>query len=294
MSDINLADVTVNLMDVYGKTITDKVKVFFYFDRHPTLNASANLNFRGVPLKISGIPAFPIEKPQIIIQPNLYRSKSFFKDIVSDTPNDIKEIFFINPSKANPKLMEFADIASKSYGNELRRILDESSIDAKSWNNLDKRNRATILNLSAKMSFEKLPNGQPIIELVERIEPDLLTRKNRARIFARVNEDLLTKLRNFSQRFRPVSGISHSFPNGWNTFSNNSFKSRDEAGNIQFTFATNNDGLFLADIDLDDHTGIKHAFNVIQHTISGVDTDPYDIHQILLRFQQLNPEYLLL
>ena len=50
----------------------------------------------------------------------------------------------------------------------------------------------------------------------------------------------------------------------------------------------------MADIDLDDHKGIQHAADVLKHKITGKDTDPYDIHEILIYFQHLDPGYRLL
>jgi hypothetical protein len=84
---------------------------------------------------------------------------------------------------------------------------------------------------------------------------------------------LLGALRKFPEQFRSVSGSLHKFFDDWVPVSQqNSFKSRNNAGNIQFTFATNPAGGSLADIDLDDHTGIAN-------------TNPYDLHQILVYFQ---------
>lgn len=294
MSDINVIDVKVNLTDVEGNTINDKVKILFYNQNVSSLSKGFEVEFQGVPVVLPEIPAFPTGLAKIVITPTNYRSKAMFMNVSRDN-SAINETFFVLPSKAEPKLIEFTDIADKSYGEQLLRILDKSEIDATFWNNLNKRNRATILNLSAKMFHEKIQNGQPLIELVEKIEPELLNEENRARVFARVDANLIGKLRSLPKKFKSAPGIAHHFPGNWRSFPNNSFKSRDEAGNIQFTFATNNDDLFLADIDLDDHSGIQHAFDVIKHTLSGVDTDPYDIHQILRFFQpEVDPEYLLL
>jgi hypothetical protein len=57
------------------------------------------------------------------------------------------------------------------------------------------------------------------------------------------------------------------------------------------TFVADGDNNFLADIDIDDHQGIQHAFDVLQHAVSGKDTNPFDIHEILIFFQSLDPGY---
>ena len=48
-------------------------------------------------------------------------------------------------------------------------------------------------------------------------------------------------------------------------------------------------GAFVADIDLDDHAGLEHAADVLKHKFSGKDTDPYDIHEILVHFHNIDP-----
>ncbi|HEX8719904.1 MAG TPA: hypothetical protein VF736_04625, partial [Pyrinomonadaceae bacterium] len=221
-----------------------------------------------------------------------------FFNVLGGTQNTINEFFFVEPSKARPKLMDFRDLASKAYGSELLRILKASRITQSAWDGLDKRNRATVLNLSAKMFRETTKNGRTLISQVQNIDRELLTKKNRARIYSNTDAGLLNALRKFPERFKGVSGVLHKFPGGFNPVGqDNSFKSRDDAGNIQLTFGTNADGAFLADIDLDDHAGIQHAADVLKHRFSGDDTDPYDIHELLVHFQShlgVDPGYDLL
>ena len=69
-----------------------------------------------------------------------------------------------------------------------------------------------------------------------------------------------------------------------------SFKTGDKTGNLQLTFATKGNE-WQIDADLDDNRGIKHAFDVVKHKVSRRDTHPYDIHQILTMFQNIDPGY---
>ena len=294
MSDENRTDVTVNLMDVYGKTINDKVEIIFYNQNVSSLSQKFQVKFQGQPVVLNDVPAFPTGLAKVVITPTNYRSKAIFKNVIGGQDNTISEQFFVAPDKARPKLIDFSDISDKSYGEKLNRILDESEIGANAWNSLDKRNRATILNLSAKILEIEKKFGLQIFNSIQKIESDLLNTRNRARIYARVDANLFDRINNAPQVFDPAPGVAHHFPQNWHPFENNSFKARNKAGNIQFTFATNNDGLFLADIDLDDHTGIKHAFDVIKHTLTNEDSDPYDLHEILRYSQGIDPEYLLL
>ena len=299
MSDnVNRADVHVSLRDVFGQPLNDEVEIIFKNQKVESLSQKFTVKLKGgsEPVVLQGVPAFPTGLAQVIIKPNKYRLKSIFLNVFGGVPNSINEIFFVDPDKARPTLMDFQDLSSKPYGTDLLRILKASKIDQSTWNGLDKRNRATILNLSAKMLKETNKTGQALISQVKDLDKTRLDKKRRARIFSNTEDGLLNALRKFPERFRSASGVLHTdFPEGFTPVAPpNSFKSRDEAGNIQLTFAANSSGASLADIDLDDHAGIEHAADVLKHKFSGKDTDPYDIHEILIFFQQLDPGYRLL
>jgi hypothetical protein len=293
--NINRADVTVDLKDVHGQTITDEVAITFYNQKVQSLNLRFDVKFKGTPAVLPGVPAFPTGLAEVFIKPKRYRYKSIFMNVMGGQKNSINEDLFVDPDHVRPRLMDFDDLKSKLYGTDLLRILEKSGIKKSKWDALDKRNRATVLNLSAKMFNDQLKNGGSLISNVESLEEKMLDKNHRERIYAIVNGNLLGALRKFPERYRSVSGSLHKFFDDWVAVSQqNSFKSRNNAGNIQFTFASNPAGGSLADIDLDDHTGIKHAADVIKHKISGANTNPYDLHQILVYFQGIDPGYRLL
>jgi hypothetical protein len=47
----------------------------------------------------------------------------------------------------------------------------------------------------------------------------------------------------------------------------------------------------VAEIDIDDAAGLGHVFQVLRNHFTGKPTHPYNIHQILLVHQQLDPGY---
>lgn len=293
--NINRADVTVDLKDVHGQTITDEVEITFYNQKVQSLNLRFTVKFKGTPAVLPGVPAFPTGLAEVFIKPKRYRYKSLFMNVIGGQENSINEDLFVDPDHARPRLMDFDDLKSKLYGTDLLRILETSGIKKAKWDALDKKNRATVLNLSAKMFHDQLKNGDSLISNVDSIVEKMLDKNHRERIYAIVNSNLLGALRKFPERFRSVSGSLHKFFDDWTSVSQqNSFKSLNNAGNIQFTFATNPAGASLADIDLDDHTGIKHAADVLKHKITGSNTNPYDLHQILVYFQGIDPGYRLL
>lgn len=297
MADISRSDVVVDFKDVFGNTITDKVEIKIYNMQLQSEKDIYEVPFKGQPVTLTDVPAFPTGHAQMIVSPTKYRFKQRFINVQAGEINKITEYFFVEPSKAKPHPIEFADLAAKSYGEELLRILKASSIGATAWNKLHKKNRATILNLCAKMSREKTKKGAKLITFVESIDKTWLDNKHFERIYARVSKDLLAGLRGHPEVYSSVNGGLHNFPDGWNSVKKpDSFKTlQDSAGNIQFTFAEkSSEPSYLADIDLDDHKGLAHVADVLKHKFSGKNTNPYDIHQTLLFAQQLDPEYRLL
>ena len=297
MADISRSDVVVDFKDVFGNTITDKVEIKIYNMQLQSEKDIYEVPFKGQPVTLTDVPAFPTGHAQMIVSPTKYRFKQRFINVQAGEINKITEYFFVEPSKAKPHPIEFADLAGKSYGEELLRILKASSIGATAWNKLDKKNRATILNLCAKMSREKTKKGAKLITFVESIDKTWLDNKHFERIYAHVSKDLLAGLRGHPEVYSSVNGGLHNFPDGWSSVKKpDSFKTlQDSAGNIQFTFAEkSSEPSYLADIDLDDHKGLAHVADVLKHKFSGKNTNPYDIHQTLLFAQQLDPEYRLL
>lgn len=294
--DMEVSDVLVNFMDVYGETITDVVDIMIYNNQLTTIKLPFfGVKFKGAPVKLDDVPAFPFGSAKMIITPTKYRSKQIMIDVSAGETYKVEQYFFVEPSKAKPRFIEYQDLAAKSYGDDLIGILEKSEIDDAAWSKLDKRNRATILNLSAKMSRETVSNMGKLIKKVNRLDLTWLDVKHRERIYAYVDGELLEAMIS-DPVYSSVGGGMHKFPPGWQMVKEpNSFKTlKDSAANIQLTFARNADGVLMADIDLDDHTGLAHVADVTKHIFSGKDTDPYDIHQILWRFQHLDAEYRLL
>ena len=51
---------------------------------------------------------------------------------------------------------------------------------------------------------------------------------------------------------------------------------------------------WLADIDIDDANGIAHMFQVLRNAITGRPTHPFDVHELLVSYQKLDPGYALI
>jgi hypothetical protein len=47
----------------------------------------------------------------------------------------------------------------------------------------------------------------------------------------------------------------------------------------------------IAEIDIDDAAGLAHVFQVMRNHLTGEPTHPYNIHEILMAHQNLDPGY---
>ena len=279
MADVNRSQVEVTLKDVHRQAITDSVELKFYNRRAQSLNQRFRVQLQGGPALVGNVPAFPFGLAEVFITPTIYRYKSIFVDVPSGEPGHIDQTFFVEPARVRP---EFPDISTGERWAELRRILTGFT---PGWNGLGDRRKAGLLNLYAKMQEQSLNGTQKVVQFVESLHE---VRPARVHVF--VNRQLLELVESNPASFHRVDGSLHEFPSPeWKLVA--SFKTFEAAGNLQVTFASNGAGKFMADIDIDDHQGVEHAADVLKHKITGKDTHPYDIHQILIYFQNLDPGY---
>lgn len=282
--------ILADLRDVQGKGIRGRCRFTLVNQHARSLNRSFEVVFGGRPLPIKGdIPAGPVGIYQIFITPEKYREKNIFLMVPTDKPAQIEEIFFVEPGEVSAKLPTYSTVKQKASWKRLFAVLDNSSITASKYGAMANLKKAGMFNLFAKMEATPLPDKTTVFDHVKKIR-----NPKPARFFAYVGPALLKLVRADREGFHAVPGALHNFPPGWQRLnSQGSFKTPDRAGNLQLTFAKNSKGEFLVDADIDDHQGIQHAFDVIKHKVTGKDTHPYDIHQILNFFQVIDPGYLL-
>ncbi len=148
--------------------------------------------------------------------------------------------------------------------------------------------KAGLLNVWTKMVHSVLGEGKPVADYV-----DKLYRVRSDRFFANVQVSLrdLVKTEQNVDRFEKVSGLLHTPPPGFEEAG--SFKSMEQYGNLQLSFFVSKDPplTFKVDADIDDAKGIEHLFQVLRNWISQGATHPYDIHQILVFHQGIDPGY---
>ena len=155
------------------------------------------------------------------------------------------------------------------------------------FNGLDKLPKAGLLNLFCKMRHTPL-GGLTCWDFVTdayRLRGD--------RIFANVTVDFRDRVKSAvaGGTFHAVDQSLHKPGPGFAAAG--SFKTQDLYGNLQLTFFSSVDAplRFQVDADIDDAAGIEHAFQVLGHALTGGETHPYDIHEILTFYQRLNVGY---
>jgi hypothetical protein len=176
----------------------------------------------------------------------------------------------------------------------LRGLLEQSQLEGGSasgealYRGLDPLQTAGLLNVFAKMRRTRLPDGSRVSDYLTRIY-----RVRADRFFADVDVSLRDRAKSSESAglFREVNGKLHSPPPGFEPV--DSFKTSDPFGNLQLTFFARREGplAFKLDADIDDANGILHLFQVLRNFLTGRPTHPYDIHEILVYNQALDPGY---
>lgn len=153
---------------------------------------------------------------------------------------------------------------------------------------LDDIRRGGVLNIARKTQSTRLSNDESVLSLIKEI------RELRGdRFFAFVKKELREEVKHSLNTglFHTVSGSLHHLPAPFVGFSPaGSFKTDDHFGNLQLTFFMKGDEC-VADIDIDDAGGLGHIFQVLKNHFTGSPTHPYNIHQILVKHQHLDPGY---
>jgi len=280
MPETNTGTVICEFRDAYGDLLRQDAELRFRNLKVQSLNFLHTAHLAGEPLRLVGIPAFPAGNWQVDINIKRFRFKSVFIDLPSNGETTIKETFFVKPNEAIPQFPTANDIQTLPRWRPLAQALTSISYDE-----LEDQQKAGLLNLFAKMSDESTPEVFSDVIEIFKVKP--------ARIYAKVRAHLLDHVLELAQRFHEQAdgGSLHKFDDGWTRLAAHaSFKTPDVMGNLQLTFARNQQNDLAVDADLDDHKGLKHAFDVIKHLFSG-DTNPYDIHEVLVKFQGIDPGY---
>jgi len=278
-------------VDVYGKRLSEKVDVFLRHTRRPH-----NLIFKGhdASKTISGLITSGDGPYQISVDPPSYHRVSFFQNIKTSGVTEAPITFPVDASKVvGVNFPKFAGLSK-----ELRTVLSNSDsvfgFENKTGSELydaigvDDVKLAGVLNIACKTLATVFAGGANVLSLVKEV------REVRGdRFFAVVERGLREETINSLNTglFQKAPGGLHHLPPSFVGFQPaDSFKTNDRYGNLQLTFFRKDDE-FVADIDIDDAAGIEHVFQVLHNHFTGEPTHPYNIHEILVKHQGLDPRY---
>jgi hypothetical protein len=147
---------------------------------------------------------------------------------------------------------------------------------------------SAISRIFAKSARTRFPDGRSVVDYFQ-----VLRELRQDRFFVSVTGELRSETKNSvaTGLFHPVPDTLHTPPAGY--VSSGSFKTDDRYGNLQLTFWQNSANM-IADVDIDDAAGLEHVFQVVKNALSGRPTHPYDIHEILIVHQEIDPGYRLI
>jgi hypothetical protein len=277
----------VTLTDVRNRRIKEEVDVIL---RHRTLAEIKKARLKsGAVSTIGDLRGRPEGVYHIFIEPPSYQPVTQFVEVLSGGVTSLDVVCAVDPRKVHAlDLPAFSDLHD-----DARRTLEASDgvlgfegiSGAALFAKLDPIRQAGFMNIIAKAEQTVFATGRSVASYFTK-----LLELRGDRFFVTVPHELREETKNSVQEglFEKVSGLLHHIPAGF--VEAGSFKTLDQYGNLQLTFCVR-DGEWRTDVDIDDANGVEHVFQVLRNTLSGEPTHPYNIHQLLLRHQKLDPGY---
>ena len=193
----------------------------------------------------------------------------------------------IRPDHAHPQFPAYEELDERVRGvlERSRQVTGHQGLHGRAlYEALPDEARAGLLNISKKSLTMPFRNGADLLHHITVLE----IRGDRC--FVELPKGVKSQMTDLveANQFHPVNGSLHDPPSGF--VPAGSFKTPDAFGNLQMTFFETSDRV-VADIDIDDAAGLGHVFQVMRNHLTGDPTHPYNIHQILVHHQHLDPGY---
>jgi len=278
----------LTLEDVHGKRLTERVDIRL---RHQALAEQKLIKGADASrrIRIVGLRGSPMGVYRLDVDPRSFLPMSQFVNVEAQGTTDVRACLAIDPDKvvrvefpAYDRLPDTGRTLLRASPNVLGF---EGQTGADLYEALDDLRRAALLNILAKTGATVFGGGRAVLSYfgeLREIRGD--------RFFVRVPKVLREDTTNSvaTGLFRAVDGSLHHPPADFSVAG--SFKTDDRYANLQLTFFVR-DGDWVADVDIDDAAGLIHVFQVLRNALTGRPTHPYDIHQLLVRHQKLDPGY---
>jgi hypothetical protein len=277
----------LELVDVHGERLGEKVDVFL---RHRTLteiraarrvDASKRFLIRNLRAAPQGLHQLQIDAPS-------YRPVNWLVDIASSGVTTRRIVLPVNPAKViRLQCPDYQDLPHVHTLLEASgAVLDFAGKQGRElYEAVDDIRKAGLLNIITKSHLTCFRNEASVLSYFRELKE-----LRGDRFYVLVSHELRENVKNSVQDdlFAPASDLLHRPPDGYTRAG--SFKTPDPFGNLQLSFFVR-DGEWMADVDIDDAAGFGHVFQVARNALTGQPTHPYDIHQILIERQAMDPGY---
>jgi hypothetical protein len=276
----------LEVVDVVDARITEPVdielshQVLHEDARVDGANANAIIAIQGLRTEPQGLYVLKIGAPS-------YRPIARFVTIPSSGVQRARVVLPIRHDRAKGVFPPY-DQLDERVQKLLERSSNVSGLEGRTgaalYNAMSDVAKAGLLNIAKKSLATAFRNGADILPHVTLLD----TRGDRC--FVEVPRELITQMPELVKDaiFHSVNGSLHKPPEGM--LAAGSFKTSDLFGNLQVTLFQS-DAQCRADIDIDDAAGLGHVFQVARNHITGQPTHPYNIQQILIAHQHLDPGY---
>jgi hypothetical protein len=279
----------LNFIDVTGAPLTDTVDIEL---RHQVLGEQRRVNDHDArrPIAITDLRTQPQGVYVVEARPRCYWPVQRLVTIPSSGQARDTMMLPIRPDRARAIFPDYDQLDARVRGVLERsvKVRGHEGLRGRAWYEaLSDEATAGLLNIARKALTMPFENGTDLIDNLTLIE----AREDRC--FVEMPAAVRDQMKDLvdAGKFRSVNGSLHEVPeHGFEPAG--SFKTFEDAGNLQMTFFTCGDRC-VADIDIDDAAGLGHVFQVMRNHVTGKPTHPYNIHQILTR-QSLNPGYQLM
>jgi len=277
----------LNVVNVFQENVTENVTVIL-----KSQQLQENLFFQNQPagdtIRLDGLMRTPQGRYLLEVDAPSYQPVAQFISIPAAGEMTIAVPVPVNPDRVTSMLRPKAGELQP----DLRQFLQNSSLTIDGKKGLDLYPVlpdilcAGLLNLVAKARHTLLSSGKPALAYLQD-----MVELHGDRLFAKVGPELDAECRRSK-----AAGILHPAPDALhhpdpNFVKAGSYKTFDHYGNLQLTLSTNpKTGEWMVDMDIDDAQGLEHIFQVVHNFVAG-PTHPYNIHEILIMKQKLDPKY---
>lgn len=280
------AKLRLRLVDVYGQKIDDNVDISL---KHTV--ASHSIRLRNINAsKLITITNLYGGRYNIDIKPVRYHSVT--RSLVLDNRGITNETFVLPVNRERVSAVEFPGF--DTLARDLKQVLERSKIEELEemsgeslYASLDDIRKAGLLNLYARMRatvFQDGKNAFSYVDSLRHLRQDSLLAVARTSLRKETQGAVSYRL------FHTTPATLHIPPAGYSPLG--SFKTLENYGNLQLTFFGKPRGrVMMMDARIDDAQGIQHVFQAVDHNSSLGQSHPYDIHEILVEYQKIDPGF---